>query len=109
VLVDHPAVIEAAVIGVPNPLRGEVLICYCVLKPAQEGSPALALELQENVARSLGKPLRPEAIKFVADLPKTRNAKVMRRIIRATYLGQEAGDLSALENPASIEAIRKAN
>jgi acetyl-CoA synthetase len=108
VLVDHPAVVEAAAIGVPNPIRGEVLICYCVLKPGHEGSAALAHDLQEKVASALGKPLRPESIKFVADLPKTRNAKVMRRIIRATYLGQEPGDLSALENPSSIEEIRKA-
>jgi acetyl-CoA synthetase len=108
VLVEHPAVMEAAAIGVPNPLRGEVLICYCVLQPGHESSAALAHDLQEKVASSLGKPLRPESVKFVADLPKTRNAKVMRRIIRATYLGQEAGDLSALENPSSIEEIRKA-
>jgi acetyl-CoA synthetase len=60
------------------------------------------------VARSLGKPLRPDAVRFVADLPKTRNAKVMRRIIRATHLGQAPGDLSALENPSAVEEIRKA-
>ncbi len=108
VLVDHPAVLEAAVIGVPDPMRGEALICYCVLKPGNEASAPLAADLQDQVARALGKPLRPEAIKFVADLPKTRNAKVMRRIIRATHLGQDVGDLSALENPASIEEIRKA-
>jgi acetyl-CoA synthetase len=107
-LVDHPAVIEAAAIGVPDPIRGEALICYCVLKPGREASASLALELQEQVARALGKSLRPDAIKFVADLPKTRNAKVMRRVIRAASLGQEVGDVSALENPSSIEAIHKA-
>jgi acetyl-CoA synthetase len=108
VLVDHRAVLEAAVIGVPDPMRGEALICYCVLKPGHEASAPLGVDLQDKVARSLGKPLRPDAIKFVADLPKTRNAKVMRRIIRATHLGQEVGDLSALENPSAIEEIRKA-
>jgi acetyl-CoA synthetase len=68
----------------------------------------LAEELREAVARSLGKPLKPEVVRFVGDLPKTRNAKVMRRVIRAAYLNQEAGDLSALENPQSIEEIRQA-
>ncbi|HEX2226311.1 MAG TPA: hypothetical protein VHM64_04175 [Candidatus Binatia bacterium] len=108
VLVDHPMVAEAAAIGVPDPIRGEVLICYCVLNPGAEGSPSLAEELKDKVARALGKPLTPHAVKFVGELPKTRNAKVMRRLIRAAYLGQEAGDLSALENPSSIEAIRNA-
>jgi acetyl-CoA synthetase len=107
VLVDHPAVSEAAAIGVPDPIRGEALICYCVLKPAHAPAASLALELRDKVTQALGKPLMPDAVKFVADLPKTRNAKVMRRIIRATHLGQDAGDLSALENPDSVEEIRK--
>jgi acetyl-CoA synthetase len=108
ILVDDPAVIEAAAIGVPDPVRGEALICYCVLKPGHKAGASLALELQEKVARSLGKPLRPDAVRFVADLPRTRNAKVMRRVIRDTHLGQEPGDLSALENPSSIDALRRA-
>jgi acetyl-CoA synthetase len=107
ILVDHPAVSEAAAIGIPDPLRGEVVICFCVLKRAQQGDESLAETLKEKVARSLGKPLKPEAIKFVSDLPKTRNAKVMRRVIRASYLGQEAGDLSALENPLAVDEVRK--
>jgi len=108
VLVDHPAVSEAAAIGAPDAIRGEALICYCVLKPGHQAAASLALELQDKIVRSLGKPLRPDAIKFVADLPKTRNAKVMRRIIRAAHLGNDPGDLSALENPASVDEIRKA-
>ena len=68
----------------------------------------LEKELREKVAQSLGKPLKPEVVRFVSDLPKTRNAKVMRRVIRAAYLNQEAGDLSALENPLSLEEIRRA-
>ena len=107
VLVAHPAVSEAAAIGVADSVKGEAVVCFCVLKPEAGGDEKLAEELKEKVARDLGKPLRPAAVKFVADLPKTRNAKVMRRVIRAAYLGQEPGDLSALENPQSVEEFRK--
>jgi acetyl-CoA synthetase len=108
VLVDHPAVSEAAAIGIPDPIRGEAVICFCVLKPGREAGASLAEELKEKVTLSLGKPLAPKSVRFIADLPKTRNAKVMRRLIRAAFLGQETGDLSALENPSSLEGIRRA-
>jgi acetyl-CoA synthetase len=106
VLVDHPAVVEAAAIGVPDPLKGSMVICFCVLKPGAAPSPALRAELLEQVAAALGKPLTPHDLLFVDDLPKTRNAKVMRRLIRAAYLGEPLGDISALENPEAVEAIR---
>jgi acetyl-CoA synthetase len=67
----------------------------------------LADELMALVAARLGKPLRPHAVLFVQDLPKTRNAKVMRRVIRSTYLGEPPGDLSSLENPQAVEEIRR--
>ncbi|TMA13120.1 MAG: AMP-dependent synthetase [Deltaproteobacteria bacterium] len=108
VLVGHPAVSEAAAIGVPDPIKGEALVCFCVLKPASAASEKLREELRARVAEQLGKPLKPEVLKFLDDLPKTRNAKIMRRIIRAAYLNQEPGDLSALENPHSVDAVRKA-
>ena len=57
----------------------------------------------------MGKPLRPQNVVIVEDLPKTRNAKVMRRVIRATYLNEAPGDLSALENPAAVELLRRAS
>jgi acetyl-CoA synthetase len=107
VLVAHPAVSEAAAIGVTDSVKGEAVVCFCVLKAEANGDEKLAEELKEKVARDLGKPLRPAVVKFVADLPKTRNAKVMRRVIRAAYLGHEPGDLSALENPQSVEEFRK--
>ena len=105
VLVEHPAVIEAAAIGVPDELKGQALVCFCVLRSADAAGPDLAGELKALVASRLGKPLRPEQIEFVADLPKTRNAKVMRRVIRAAYLGQPPGDLSSLENPQAVAEI----
>lgn len=105
-LVSHPAVAEAAAVGIPHPVKGEAAICFAVLRPGHLPGPALAAELKEQVARELGRPLAPETVSFVTDLPKTRNAKVMRRVIRAAYLGQEPGDLSALENPGAVDEIR---
>jgi acetyl-CoA synthetase len=104
----HPALREAAAIGVPHPVKGEAIVLFAVLKPGHTPSPALAEEVAEKVAEALGKPLRPERVLFVPDLPKTRNAKVMRRVIRAAFLGQDPGDLSALENPEAVRAIQEA-
>ena len=107
VLVEHPAVSESAAIGVPDPLKGQALVCFCVLRPGHAASDAMGEELKAFVATRLGKPLRPQAIAFVRDLPKTRNAKVMRRVIRSAYLDEAPGDLSSLENPQALEEIRK--
>ncbi len=108
VLVAHSQVSEAAAIGVPDSIKGEALVCFCVLKKDANGDVALAAELKKNVARDLGKALAPKEIVFVGDIPKTRNAKVMRRIVRAAYLGEKLGDMSALENPASLNEIKRA-
>ena len=108
VLVSHPAVLEAAAIGVPDPIKGNAVVVFCVLGPQDSPSEALRAELKELVAASLGKPLAPREILFVSDLPKTRNAKVMRRMIRAAYLGEEPGDTSSLVNPEAVEEIRRA-
>ena len=107
VLVEHPAVLEAAAIGAPDPLKGQALVCFCVLRAGHAPTEALAGELKALVAARLGKPLRPETVAFVGDLPKTRNAKVMRRVIRAAWLGDAPGDLSALENPQAVDAIAR--
>ena len=108
VLAGHPAVAEAAAIGVPDELKGEALVCFCVLKPGQNPSDELRTELKARVASELGKPMTPRMVAFIRDLPKTRSAKVMRRVIRAAYLGQESGDVSSLENPAAVEEIKQA-
>jgi acetyl-CoA synthetase len=108
ILVSHEAVAEAAVIGVPHELKGECMLAFAVATPDTEQTPALADELRALVGEALGKPLRPEAVHFVPALPRTRNNKVMRRVIRAAYLNLDAGDLSALENPAAVEFIRQA-
>jgi len=106
-------VLEAAAIGVPDELKGQALVCFCVLRPGNDVEAglqtrlALVERLKALVASRLGKPLRPEAILFVRDLPKTRNAKVMRRVIRSAYLGEAPGDLSSLENPQAVDEIKR--
>jgi acetyl-CoA synthetase len=106
VLVEHPSVIESAAIGVPDASKGQALVCFCVLRPGHSASEALGDELKALVATRLGKPLRPAAVEFVRELPKTRNAKVMRRVIRSAYLGEDPGDLSSLDNPHAVDEIR---
>jgi acetyl-CoA synthetase len=108
VLVNHPAVVEAAAIGVPDPIKGSRLVVFCVLKPGIAPGDDLRKDLKERVAMALGKPLAPQEVRFVSDLPKTRNAKVMRRMIRSAYLGQALGDTSSLVNPEAVEEIIKA-
>lgn len=108
ILVGADKVIEAAAIGVPDELKGAAIVSFCVLTPGSLGDDGLEDELIELVSTELGKPLRPKKIYFVESLPKTRNAKVMRRVIRAAFLGEDPGDLTALENPAAVEAIRQA-
>ena len=108
ILVRHESIVEAAAIGVPHEVKGSELILFAVTAPGVERSDVLRRELQEMVVAEMGKPLAPKAILFVSDLPKTRNAKVMRRMIRAAYLGLELGDTSSLVNPAAVEEIRGA-
>lgn len=108
ILVGHGGVAEAAAIGVPHALKGEAIWCYVVLKPGLDPSDHLRRELRERVVHALGKAFAPEQIKFVKELPKTRNAKILRRAIRARVLGQDPGDLSNLENPQALEEIARA-
>ena len=104
--VDHPAVLEAAAIGVPHEIKGEAIVVLCVLRPGETDDEALRAAVARTVADDLGKPLKPEVVAVVRTLPKTRSGKVMRRVIRAAWLGLDPGDLSALDDPASVEAIR---
>ena len=107
-VVAHPAVVEAAAIGVPHEVKGSALVVYCVLIDDYPPGDELGGELKDSIASSLGKPLTPERILFIDDLPKTRNAKVMRRMVRAAHLGLDPGDTSSLVNPEAITAIKKA-
>jgi acetyl-CoA synthetase len=101
----HGAVQEAAAIGVPHEIKGEAIVVFAVPRPGVEVTDALAEEVRQVVAAQLGAALRPQCVHWVGDLPKTRNAKIMRRVIRAAYLGLPAGDVTALENPAAVKEI----
>jgi acetyl-CoA synthetase len=103
--VAHPDVAEAAAVGVPHEVKGEVAWLFCALMPGREGGDQLAGEVAERVADELGKAFRPERVLFVAALPKTRSAKIVRRAVRAKALGRDPGDLSSLENPETLEEI----
>jgi acetyl-CoA synthetase len=108
ILVGHPAVNEAAAIGVPHQIKGETVVCFAVLRPGFAATEALRGELLDHVAHAMGKAIRPDQVLFTRELPKTRSAKIMRRVIRATYLGKEPGDLSSLDNPGGVTAIGEA-
>ncbi len=106
--VSHPAVQEAAAIGVPHAIKGETIVAFVVLRPGHEPGEPLRAAIEAKITDQLGKSLKPEAVKFVDDLPKTRNAKVMRRVIRARYLNLPLGDITALENPGAVDGIGNA-
>jgi acetyl-CoA synthetase len=103
--VAHPAVAEAAAVGVPHDVKGEVAWIFCVRKPGEDPSEQ---EIAAKVATVLGKAFKPERIVFVGALPKTRSAKIVRRALRAKLLGKDPGDLSSLENPDALEEIARA-
>jgi acetyl-CoA synthetase len=99
---------EAAAIAIPHPVKGSVIAVVAVLRPEIEDSDALHATIREAVAERLGHAFRPEHVVCVEALPKTRNAKIMRRMIRAAWIGDDPGDTSALENPEAVDAIRAA-
>ncbi|MEI2691666.1 MAG: acetate--CoA ligase [Anaerolineae bacterium] len=96
-LVSHPAVAEAAVIGMPDEVRGNVIWAYCILRSGFEGSDRLVDELKDHVRHETGPIAMPSKIEFVDNLPKTRSGKIMRRVLKAQALGKDAGDISTLE------------
>jgi len=103
--VAHDRVTEAAIIGVPDEIKGTAMVAFCVLANEPTDSSLLESALKALVSKDMGKPLAPSRIHFVKAIPKTRNAKIMRRVIRAAYLGQDPGDLSSLENRGALDEI----
>jgi acetyl-CoA synthetase len=104
-LVGHEAVAEAAAIGVPHEVKGEAIWAFVVLRGGFPPGDELVGTLRDVVADALGKSFAPDRVRFVRELPRTRNAKVLRRAIRARALGLDPGDLSSLENPSSLAEI----
>jgi acetyl-CoA synthetase len=95
--VSHPAVAEAAVIGLPHDIKGVAIHAYVILRAGQEASEALTEELKQHIAHEVGPIAKPEKINFVSSLPKTRSGKIMRRVLKARAQGLDEGDLSTLE------------
>jgi acetyl-CoA synthetase len=107
-LVSHPLVAEAVAVGVPDPIKGEAVVCFVTLhdkRSGLEGWSVWETELSDHVARLLGKPLRPARIHALTQIPKTRNGKILRRVVRNAYIGRPMGDLSSMENPRSIDEV----
>ncbi len=96
---------EAAVIGVPDDIKGSAIVCV-VVAAGEDGSDELRGALSSAVVDGLGNPFRPRQIIFVGDLPKTRNMKIMRRVVRAVYNGQDPGDLASLVNPEAVDGLK---
>lgn len=107
-LVQHPAVAEAAVVGVPDELRGEVPVAFVILRSGAIGDDRLKWELITAVRERVGPIATLKELFFVSKLPKTRSAKIMRRVVRAVIAGDEVGDVSTLEDEASVDEVRKA-
>jgi acetyl-CoA synthetase len=97
-LVGHPAVAEAAAIGLPHEVKGQAIHCFVILRTGIAPSDDLAEELRQYVAQHMGPIARPDEIQFMDKLPKTRSGKIMRRVLRARALGLPEGDLSTLDD-----------
>jgi acetyl-CoA synthetase len=98
---------EAAVFGIPHPVKGSAIVCACVPMPNVAGNSGLASELSSAIVKGMGASYRPETILFIDDLPRTRNLKIMRRVLRAVFERKDPGDLSALANPEAVERLRE--
>jgi propionyl-CoA synthetase len=107
----HPAVAEVAVVGVADPLKGQVAMAFAVLKDAgltETAAGALQLEgeIMKLVDTQLGAVARPARVRFVTALPKTRSGKMLRRVIQAVCEGRDAGDVTTMEDPMALQQIR---
>jgi acetyl-CoA synthetase len=106
-LVSHPAVAEAAVVGRTDPITGQAIFCYVILRSGKEPSDELAVELREHVADMIGKFARPKQIMFTPDLPKTRSGKIMRRLLRDIAEQRALGDVTTLADENVVNTIRE--
>ena len=106
-LVSHPAVAEAAVVGRTDPVTGQAIFCYVILRHGNEASEELATEVREHVSEVIGKLARPKQIMFTPDLPKTRSGKIMRRLLRDIAEKRPLGDVTTLADSGIVNTIRE--
>ncbi|HVU36703.1 MAG TPA: acetate--CoA ligase [Opitutales bacterium] len=107
VYVEHPSVAESAVVGIPHELKGQALISFVTVKQGKEAGPDLIRELNDLVAKKIGKFALPDKIIFSADLPKTRSGKIMRRLLRDIAEGRALGNVTTLADPSVIESLKE--
>ena len=105
-LVDHPAVVEAAVVGKSHEVKGQAVAAFVTLKGGKAGDNDLAVELKQHVVEKIGAIARPESVIFTADLPKTRSGKIMRRLLKDVAEGKALGDTTTLADPAVVERLK---
>lgn len=106
--VSHEAVVEAAVTSRPDPVKGEGIVIFATLRQDFEPSPELKDKLRQHIRSTLGPVATPDEIYFVSKLPKTRSGKIMRRVLKAVASGASIGDLTTLEDEASVEEVKRA-
>ncbi|WP_435197458.1 AMP-binding protein [Natronomonas sp. EA1] len=109
VLTDHGSVNQAAAVGVPDDTTGTAVVAYVILEAGVDETDDLREALREQVGEAHGKPFRPRELIFVEEFPKTQSGKVIRRAIASIYQGEELGDMSSIENPDALEALREAS
>jgi acetyl-CoA synthetase len=105
-LVSHPSVAEAAVVGGPDPVTGEAIIAFVILRLGNEPTAELGNELRSHVATKISPIAKPKSLMFVPDLPKTRSGKIMRRLLRDIAQGRVLGDTTTLADATVVETIR---
>jgi acetyl-CoA synthetase len=106
--VSHPALSEAAAVAKPHAVKGESIIIFAILRKGYTPTETLKKDLREHIRKVIGPIATPEEIYFVNSLPKTRSGKIMRRVLKSVLLGMPIGDVSTLEDKASVEEVKKA-
>jgi acetyl-CoA synthetase len=106
-LVSHPAVAEAAVVGGPDPVTGEAINAFVILRKGNDPTPELGKELRDHVATKISPIAKPKSLMFTPDLPKTRSGKIMRRLLRDIAQGRALGDTTTLADASVVETIRE--
>jgi acetyl-CoA synthetase len=106
-LVDHPAVVESAVVGKKHDIKGESIAAFVSLREGIDPSDALRAEIRDHVGTKIGAIAKPEIVVFTADLPKTRSGKIMRRLLRDIAEGRAVGDTTTLADPAVVRRLQE--